>query len=58
MPIREISEDEFNSYNIGRSPSLMMAEEVLWFTDDEAKLLGIVLIDKIDKDWSYIGVYD
>jgi HJR/Mrr/RecB family endonuclease len=54
MAIREISEDEFNSYNIGRAPSLMLAEEISWFADDEAKLLGTVLIDKIDKDWSYI----
>lgn len=54
MAIRKISEDEFNSYNIGRGPSLMQAEEVSWFADDEAKLLGTVLIDKIDKDWNYI----
>lgn len=32
----------------------MLAEEVSWFADDEANLLGTVLIDKIDKDWSYI----
>lgn len=54
MAIREISEEEFNFYNIGRAPSLMLAEEVSWFADDEARLLGTVLIDKIDKDWSYI----
>lgn len=54
MAIREISQDEFDSYNIDRAPSFMLAEELLWFADDQAKLLGTILIDKIDKDWSYV----
>ncbi len=54
MPLRQISPHEFENYNIDRQPSLMLAEEVYWAVDDDAKLLGTVLIDKIDKDWSYV----
>lgn len=56
MPLRQISSREFENYNIDRQPSLMLAEEVYWVADDEANLLGTVLIDKIDKDWSYVAL--
>jgi HJR/Mrr/RecB family endonuclease len=54
MAVKEISEDEFNEYNIRRASSAMIAREEEWFADDEAKLLGTVLFDTYGKDWGYI----
>lgn len=54
MSLKRISEDTFNDYNFTRLPSLMLATEEHWFSDDDANLLGTVLRDKIDKDWSIV----
>jgi HJR/Mrr/RecB family endonuclease len=55
MPIKEISENKFYSYNVQKSPmASMIGEEVEWFQDEENNLLGTVIQDKIDKDWGYV----
>lgn len=55
MALIEISEENFKQYNVKRSPTLLgITSEFRWFSDDEEKILGILLIDKIDKDWSYV----
>lgn len=53
--IREISEYEFEQFNVAKEgPVGLFATEEQWFADAENKVLGIVLKDKIDKDWSYV----
>ena len=55
MPAKEISEDQFYSYSILKNPlASAIGEEIKWFQDDENNLLGTVIQDKIDKDWSYV----
>jgi|5_EtaG_2_1085323.scaffolds.fasta_scaffold00148_26 HJR/Mrr/RecB family endonuclease len=53
--IREISEYEFEQFNVAKAgPVGIFATEEQWFANSDNKLLGIVLKDKIDKDWSYV----
>lgn len=52
--IREITENEFEQFNVAKGPIGFFATEKQWFADTENKILGIVLEDKIDKDWSYV----
>lgn len=55
MNIREITEDELDNYDIDKNPMAgIISTEKKWFVTFDNKLVGIVLQDKIDKDWSYI----
>jgi len=55
MALQRISEEAFNKYNFIKHPSLIgIATEKHWFSDDESKIIGTVLNDNIDKDWSYV----
>ncbi len=55
MALRRISEIEFEGYNFIKSPTLIgLVEEKFWFADDEANIISTVLLDLIDKDWSYM----
>jgi hypothetical protein len=55
MAIKKISEKKFDSYNIDRALTLPgIVSEKQWFADDQANLLGIVLFDNVDSDWSYV----
>lgn len=55
MPVKEITEDKFYSYNVLKHPmATMIGEEIKWFEDKENNLLGTLIRDKIDKDWSYV----
>lgn len=53
MAIKRISQDEFDKYNVIKFPT-GLSTETDWFIDDETNLLGVLLIDNIDKDWSYV----
>ncbi|WBL23845.1 restriction endonuclease [Zunongwangia sp. HRR-M8] len=55
MAFHEISQTQFETYNVQKSPFVFtIAEEVQWFIDQEYNLLGTVIRDKIDRDWSYV----
>ncbi|GAB2613560.1 restriction endonuclease [Belliella aquatica] len=55
MNIREISEDELHNYDIDKNPMAgIISTEKKWFVTSDDKLIGIVLQDNIDKDWSYL----
>ena len=55
MALKEISQEKFEEYNFTRHPALIgIAEEVRWFSEDDANIIGTTLIDKIDNDWSYV----
>lgn len=53
MALKEITEDKFNNYNFIKYPTFV-ATEHYWFADDEAGIIGTVLRDNFDKDWSYV----
>ena len=57
--MKEISKAEFNSHKIMRQKTLAerlagrkVSEEKQWFA--HGKLLGVVLLDLIDNDWSFV----
>lgn len=55
MPVKAIPENKFYSYNVLQSPmATMIGEEIEWYQDEQNNLLGTVIRDKIDKDWSYV----
>jgi HJR/Mrr/RecB family endonuclease len=55
MSLRKITEQEFDRYNFTRLPSLIgLVREKFWYADDEANIIATVLLDLIDKDWSYM----
>jgi len=55
MAIKKITKNQFNSYpNEKNAMSSFVAKEKQWFADDENNLLGTVLLDNFDKDWSYV----
>lgn len=55
MAIKSITQSEFNAFKPSRSPIIAaITEEVEWFADDADTIIGAVIYDKIDSDWSYV----
>lgn len=55
MAFKEISQDKFDSYNFTKEGALIgIATEKYWYANDEANIIGTVLLDNIDNDWSYV----
>src|SRR5699024_8733588 len=53
--IREITKYEFEKFDVANEgPIGIFATEKQWFTNTKNNVLGIVLQDNIDKDWSYV----
>jgi hypothetical protein len=56
MGIRPVSRIEFDEYDPARLPeSEEIFEETEWFADDGGTVIGLIALDKVDKDW-FIGV--
>jgi hypothetical protein len=56
MNISEITKEQFDSYNVDKEDSFLtvFATERKWFVNSDKNLLGILLEDKIDKDWCLV----
>lgn len=55
MNIKSISKKEFYLLNIIiEAKSNVFATEIEWFKDNGNRVLGVILKDKIDKDFSYV----
>ena len=53
--IKPISTARFEALCFMRRPTIKLyAEEREWYSDQDGNVLGIVLLDKIDHDWSYV----
>jgi hypothetical protein len=52
--MQEISEDDFERFDIASNPPLGLTTERAWFQC--GPLLGIVLIDNVDRDWSFVAL--
>lgn len=53
--IKPISTARFEALCFMRRPTIKFyAEEREWYSDQDENVLGIVLLDKIDHDWSYV----
>lgn len=53
MSVISISKEEFENFNMIRH-STFIATETNWYKGIGHKILGIILKDNIDKDWSYV----
>lgn len=54
MAIKKISKTEFDAFGPTRLAGIeTIVEEKAWFQDDAGNLLGLVALDKMDKDWSF-----
>lgn len=55
MNIKSISKKEFYQLNVIKETKLdVFATEIEWFKDNENRILGVLLKDKIDDDFSYV----
>lgn len=56
VKIDQMSSDQFDRYNVDKNNALLsaFATERKWFVNADKTLLGVVLDDKIDKDWGYV----
>lgn len=52
--IRQISQEQFDKFNVTKGPINFFAKEKEWFTSEDDKILGLILKDNIDNDWSYV----
>jgi hypothetical protein len=56
MGIRPLSRIQFDEYQPARLPeSQDIFEETEWFADEGGIVIGLIALDKADKDW-FIGV--
>jgi hypothetical protein len=56
IEIKEISKQRFDSYVLSsRSPNIVFfAQELQWFANPNETILGVIAMDKIDKDFSAV----
>lgn len=53
--IREIKKERFEALSYGRLPFIQdIATEIEWYSNESETLLGIVLFDEIDYDFSFV----
>lgn len=55
MKIKTLNPVRFNALCFSRQPLAdFISEEVEWFSDENEHVLGIVLLDLVDSDWSWV----
>ncbi|MEO6751660.1 MAG: hypothetical protein ABIP85_07765 [Chthoniobacteraceae bacterium] len=55
MATKAITKERFDALCRVKLPSLdYLVNEVEWFSDDDERVLGIVLLDNTDQDWSWM----
>lgn len=55
MTPREISKKQFNTYNHFINPiASQIGTQKLWFELDTSNIIGTVILDNIDNDWSWV----
>ena len=53
MSIQAVSRTEFDKFEPVRSPTAeVYFEEVEWFADDKGIVIGVITLDRSDKDWA------
>jgi hypothetical protein len=54
LPVESILESEFEAFGPARHPVLrLFADEKEWYADRRKAILGVLLLDKTDRDWTY-----
>lgn len=55
MIIVPISQARFDALTYSRNPAVKyFGEEVEWYSDSREKVLGVLLLEKIDNDWIFV----
>ena len=55
MTINSINREEFDSLNPARNTIVqMITTETAWFSDNDANIIGTVILDKVDNDWGNV----
>ncbi|TAK64066.1 MAG: hypothetical protein EPO22_06020 [Dehalococcoidia bacterium] len=53
--IRKLTEAEFEAFRPARGPlGELIGEEKEWYADRRGNVIGVLVLDRIDKDWSYV----
>lgn len=53
--IHKLSEAEFDSFRPVRGPlGALIGEEKEWYADRRRNVIGVLILDRIDRDWSYV----
>ncbi len=53
--IHKLSEAEFDSFRPVRGPlGALIGEEKEWYAARRENVIGVLILDRIDKDWSYV----
>lgn len=55
LGLRSLTRDEFESFNPVRGPMApLVGSEQEWYADARKNVLGILVLDRIDSDWSWV----
>lgn len=55
MPTRSITREEFDAFKPQRHPMIhVIAEEKEWYVSEGDVVIGVLLEDKTDRDWTYV----
>lgn len=53
--IHKLSEKEFDSFRPVRGPlTALVGDEKEWYAARRGNVIGVLVLDRIDKDWSYV----
>jgi hypothetical protein len=52
--VKELSRSSFRDYGIPWRGHPTLHEELAWFATDDDRMLGVVLRDKVDNDFSWV----
>jgi len=52
---RSVTKEEFDTFNPSRGQlTALIADEQEWYADERGNVIGVLILDKIDKDWAYV----
>ena len=55
MGIKRLSKAQFGVFNPAQGPlAANMGTEKAWFADDGENVIGAIILDRADNDWTYV----
>lgn len=53
--VQKLNEKEFDAFKPLRgSLAALVGDEKEWYADRRGNVIGVIILDRIDKDWSYV----
>jgi hypothetical protein len=57
MAIMQIEKSEFDKFKPARNPMLAaISVEECWYRDSAGNVIGVVIFDKTDRDWTWVAL--